>query len=692
VYRLGIDIGGTFTDYVLHDETTGTLAFHKRLTTSADVLDGLVDGIRGLLEQHRVDIGTVREIRHGTTLGSNVVVERKGPKTALITTQGFRDILEIQRGRRYNMFDLHIQRPTPLVPRQLVFEVRERMTHTGEVVTPVDVREIGDVTRRLRELEVESVAVCFLHAYANAAHERQVRDLLAGWLPNLPVTISSDLSLQAREYERASTCVMNAYVRPVIGPYLRRLGAWLRAAGFRGDLFVMQCNGGLGTVDTVAQFPVRMIESGPAAGAIAAVQYGRQVGATDVMALDMGGTTAKVCFIERGHPLMVQQLEIARMVMRRGSGLPLDVPAIDLVEIGAGGGSIARPRLGTIQVGPDSAGADPGPICYGRGGSQPTVTDANLVLGYLNPRYFLGGRMALDRDRAVEGIQAHVADPLGLDVTRAAWGIHEVVNANMVQALRMMSVARGRDPRLLTLVATGGAGPTHACRLARELGVGTVLLPMGAGVASALGLLAADMRFDLVRTDLRRIDGDVPIEPILLRLSELRERALALAGGAARQGEAPRVDCVVSMRYVGQGFEVAVPTTLDQLMARGAAGLVDAFRQVYEATYGELVDEPVEAVHWKLSLVWASPDVTLSERGRRGAAARGPTRPCAVFLPEANGYVTCPVYDREHLPPDGIIEGPAVVEDAESTAVILPGDQARVDAYGNITVKVRWDV
>jgi N-methylhydantoinase A len=687
--RLGIDVGGTFTDFALLDPGTGRLAVHKQLTTPADVLEGLVAGIEAVLARVGAAVSALDEIRHGTTLGSNVVIERKGPPTALLTTRGFRDLLLIQRGRRYHMFDLHIRKPAPLVPRQLVFEVPERTTHTGEVLLPLDEAAVQEIARALAARGIATVAVAFLHAYANPAHERRAGAILEAALPAILVSLSSDLSLQAREYERTSTAVMNAYIRPTLGAYLGRLAAWLDARGFRGRLHVMQCNGGLAAVETMQRLPVRMIESGPAAGVVAAAHYGRTAGATDVLALDMGGTTAKASLIEDGRPLMVEQLEIARVAMRRGSGLPLDVPAVDLVEIGAGGGSIARPRLGTIQVGPDSAGADPGPAAYGRGGREPTVTDANLVLGYLDPAGFLGGRMPLDREAAAESIRARLAEPLGLDVTRAAWGIHAVVNAGMAQALRMVSVARGRDPRGLTLVATGGAAPAHACRLARELGIRRVVLPAEAGVASALGLLGADRRFDLTRTFPCRVE-EPAIPALAAVLAELRERARELAGGGDGGGP-PRVEYEAAMRYVGQGFELTVPVVPEELAVRGAAGLVEAFRKAYQARYGDAVDEPVEAVHWRVALIWPGRALPGARPPSGPAGAGGAPGRRAVYFPEAGGYLPCPVHQRAALPAGIVVPGPAIVGDPESTAVLLPGDEARVDGHRNLVVHVEGE-
>ncbi len=684
MYRLGIDIGGTFTDFVLQ-HASGSVAFHKELTTP-DIVSGLTHGLETFLAMLGVALADVGEIRHATTLGSNVIIERKGPRTALVTTRGFRDVLGIQRALRYNMFDLHIRKPSPLIPRHLIHEVTERTAYDGSVVTALDEQDVRRVAALCRAAGIGTVAVALLHAYANPAHEHRVRDILHQELPGVLVSISSDLSLQAREYERTSTVAMNAYIRPIVASYVSQLLRWLRDHGFGGALYVMQCNGGLAAVETLEQYPVRMIESGPAAGTIAAIYYGRLTGSPNVLALDMGGTTAKACLVEDSQPLMVQQFEIARLAMRRGSGLPIDVPAVDLVEIGAGGGSIARARLGIIQVGPDSASGSPGPICYGRGGVEPTVTDANLVLGYLNPDYFCGGAFRLDREAATKGILERVAEPLGLDAAHAALGIYDVVNANMAQALRMVSVARGKDPRHFTLVATGGAGPAHACRLARELGIGRVILPAGAGVASAIGLLTADRRFDLSRTLIHRLDGRGTEQTVTRVFAELRERVVELVG--ARAGDrAPELSYEAHMRYAGQGFEIPVSVDLDAFTTAGVPTLIGAFQRAYHAMYGDTADEPVEGVHWKVTAVWPSQDVTLATLAKQSqtTALKG-WRP--VYFRETDGYTRCPVYDRAALTPSERIKGPAVIEDAESTAVILPGDEAEADRYGNLIVTI----
>ena len=455
-YRLGIDVGGTFTDYVLQDRETGRLTVGKHPTRPSDLTAGIIEGLGGVLQGR--GISEMEQVVHATTVASNLMVERKGAVTGLLTTRGFRDVLLIQRQLRVNIYDLFLDKVQPLLSRRFIREVDERMTHSGEVWKPLDEDSVTEAVERLSALGVESFAVALLHSYANPAHERRVREIILDTIPSALVTLSSDISPQWREYERTSTAVANAYVMPAVRGYLRGLQDTLNNQGYTRPLQVMQANGGTATVEIINHSPVRVIESGPAAGALMAASIGGALGLERMISFDMGGTTAKVCLIENGAPSTTSQIEIDRMKMQSGSGLPISVPGIDLVEIGAGGGSIARAEMGTIAVGPDSAGASPGPICYGAGGLQPTVTDADLILGYLNPGYFLGGRMKLDKAAAESGIEDRLARPLGLSMEEAAWGVHTVVNSNMKRAIRLATVERGKDPRRYTLVGFGGAG------------------------------------------------------------------------------------------------------------------------------------------------------------------------------------------------------------------------------------------
>jgi N-methylhydantoinase A len=526
-------VGGTFTDFVLQ-VADGRLFTGKRLTTPHDPARACVEGLHELVGQAGLGWLDLAQAVHGTTLGSNIVIERKGRQVALLTTRGFRDVLVIGREKRYQLYDLFIEKPAPLVPRSRIREVTERITFDGAVRTPLDETELRATVRGLAKDGITALAICFLHAYANPAHERRAAQIVHEEAPHVAVSLSSEVSPVIREYERTSTTVVNAYVMTAVRDYLERLERALADLGYRGRLFVMQSAGGIATAETMARFPVRMIESGPAAGALMAAAYGKLTGHADLVAFDMGGTTAKLSLIVGGRPQTIREFELNRVRLQPGSGLPMTIPAIDLVEIGAGGGSIARAAMGTITVGPDSAGADPGPICYGAGGREPTVTDANLVLGYLNPDYFLGGRMRLDLDGARRGIETAIARPLGLSVPAAAWGVHQIVNTNMELATRVVSIERGYDPRQLAFAAFGGSGPVHGCRLAQALRIPRVILPAAAGVTSAIGLLAAEVKFDLSRSHVARLDA---LDAGALR--HVLDEMVAAGGRWCRKPESP---------------------------------------------------------------------------------------------------------------------------------------------------------
>src|SRR5881628_1601027 len=508
-YRVGFDVGGTFTDFVLQSPS-GELLAAKRLTTYPDPSEACLAGLDELIAQGGVPWTDVAQAVHGTTLGSNIVIERKARGVGLLTTRGFRDVLVIRREKRYQVYDLQIEKPAPLIPRRLIGEVTERVLADGSVRVPLDEADARRAIRELVRRGVTTLAVCLLHAYLNPAHERRLAALVAEEAPQVTVTLSHEVSPTFREYERTSTTVVNAYVMTALREYLRGLGAALAERGYRGRLFVMQSSGGVATAEAMQRYPVRMIESGPAAGALMAAAYGELTGHRDLIAFDMGGTTAKLALVENGRPGTTTAFELHRVHGAAGSGLPMNIQAIDLVEIGAGGGSIARAHLGVIAVGPESASSVPGPVCYGRGGIEPTVTDADLVLGYLNADYFAGGSLRLDGDGARRAIATRVAQPLGLAVEDAAWGVHAIVNTNMELATRVVSIERGRDPRDLTFVAFGGSGPVHGCRLAQALGIPRVILPAAAGVTAAIGLLAAEVKFDVARTYVRRLDAVDP--------------------------------------------------------------------------------------------------------------------------------------------------------------------------------------
>jgi len=682
-YRIGFDVGGTFTDFVLQSPT-GELTTAKRLTTYPDPSAACLAGLDALMEEAGVGWGDVAQAVHGTTLGSNVVIERKARGVGLLTTRGFRDVLIIGREKRYQVYDLQIEKPAPLVPRRLIAEVTERVLADGSVRTPLDEADARRAIRRLADRGVTTLAVCLLHAYLNPAHERRIAALAAEEAPHVAVTLSHEVSPTFREYERTSTTVVSAYVMSAVRDYLRGLAAALEARGYRGRLFVMQSSGGVATAAAMERHPVRMIESGPAAGALMAAVYGELAGARDLIAFDMGGTTAKLALIENGRPSTTTAFELHRVRNAPGSGLPINVEAIDLVEIGAGGGSIARPSLGVIAVGPDSASSTPGPVCYGRGGAEPTVTDANLVLGYLDPDFFAGGTLRLSLGAAARAIESRVARPLGLSLEEAAWGIHQIVTSNMELATRVVSIERGRDPRDLTLVAFGGSGPVHGCRLARALAIPRVILPAAAGVTAAVGLLAAEVRFDVARTHVCRLEAADPAA-LSAMYEEMARQATAVVRESGVAGEVLLARSVEA-RYAGQGYELAVPVPSGVLDPAALARLRATFDEVYAARYGYASPgEPVEAVTWKLSAVGGAPRVALPKAPpATEPGARKPVR--RAYFPETRGYVDCPVYDRYRLGAGTTLTGPAIIEERESTTVLPPGATAVVDEHASLVV------
>jgi N-methylhydantoinase A len=684
-YRIGFDVGGTFTDFVLQSPA-GELTTAKRLTTYPDPSEACLAGLDALLAGAGVAWRDVTQAVHGTTLGSNVVIERKARGVGLLTTRGFRDVLLIGREKRYQVYDLQIDKPRPLIPRRLIAEVSERVLADGSVRTPLDEADARRSIRALAERGVTTLAICLLHAYINPAHEHRLAALIAEEAPHVTVTLSHEVSPTFREYERTSTTAVNAYVMTAVREYLHGLAAALAKRGYGGRLFVMQSSGGVATADAMARYPVRMIESGPAAGALMAAAYGELTGHRDLIAFDMGGTTAKLALIENGRPDTTTTFELHRVHGAAGSGLPMNIQAIDLVEIGAGGGSIAREQLGVVAVGPESASSMPGPACYGRGGVDPTVTDANLLLGYLNPDYFAGGSLRLDVEAAWRAITTRVAQPLGLTVEDAAWGIHAIVNTNMELATRVVSIERGRDPRDLTFIAFGGSGPVHGCRLAQALGIPRVILPAAAGVTAAIGLLAAEVKFDVARTWVRRLEA---LEPAALTTmyDDMAAQATAVVRDAAVATTVTLVRSV-DARYVGQGYELTVPVPQGTLDTAALGRIRAAFDEIYAARYGYAnPSEPVETVTWKLAAVGGAPRVALAKASAqaRDGGLKGRRR---AWFPETRGWTECAVYDRYALAPGSRVDGPAIVEERESTSVLPPGTSAAVDEYANLIVEI----
>ena len=699
-YRLGIDIGGTFTDLALLDARSGSLVVGKTLTTPDDPAEGALLGLERLLERSGIRADEIDWTVHATTLMTNALIERTGARTGLLTTAGFRDVLAIGRELRYDLYDLFQERPAPLVARQHRTEIAERMRADGTVGRPLDPTDVRHALDELVADGIQSVAIAFLHSSGNSTHEQAAEAIAAAAYPHLFVSPSYRVAPEIREYERTSTTVANAYVRPLAARYLARLEERLGALGVTGPLYLMVSAGGITSAAAARERPIALTESGPAAGALVGGFYGTLAGERHVLAFDMGGTTAKVCLIDDGRPLVSYGFEAARMHrFKKGSGLPLRVPAIELIEIGAGGGSIARiDRLGLLKVGPDSAGAAPGPAAYGRDGREPTVTDADLLLGYLNPDYFLGGEMRLDVEAARAAVADRLAGPLGRDVSAAAWGVHDIVNEQMASAARIHVAERGRDPRRYALVATGGAAPVHACRVARKLRLSRVLCPLGSGVASTVGLLVAPPQVDLVHAFISRLD-ELDWEHLNRLYAAMRREATALLGQLGVAPEAIAFAPLADLRYVGQGFEVLTPLPPGPYGPASGQALRAAFEAAYRALYQRLVpDAEIEGLHWRLRAAGPSTGAeqvaaALRVRGQAGettgdSAPRG-ERP--VYFPETGGFVATPIHDRYRLRPGDRLRGPAVVEERESTVVVIPGATARVDPFLTLVIDLEGD-
>ena len=684
--RIGVDVGGTFTDFVLVDEERDQIFTGKRLTTPQDPSVAVLDGTARLLDEAGTEAGKVHSIVHGTTLIANTIIERTGAKVGLITTRGVRDTLEMGKEIRYDLYDLFLEAPPTLVPRHLRREVAERVAPDGEVLMSFDAEAFRATARDLIETEkVEAIAVCFMHAYRNSEHERQAKAILMAEFAAIPFTISSDVAPEIREFERTSTACANAYVQPRIQRYLKRLESELKAAGHSGALYVMLSGGGITTVRSALDFPIRLIESGPAAGAMAASFYSTLTDTENLISFDMGGTTAKMCLIDGGQPDRKHDFEAGRVRrFQKGSGLPLKVSVVDMIEIGAGGGSLANvDSMGLLKVGPRSAGSAPGPVCYGLGGTDPAVTDADLYLGYLNPDYFLGGEMKLDMTTVEAAIAEKIAGPLGLSVLDAAIGIHNIVNENMAAATRMHLAEKGRDPRRYQLIAFGGAGPVHAYRLAQLLKLKRIIVPLGAGVTSALGFLVAAPAIDFVRSYVSRLE-QLDWDHLNTLFAEMEAEAHALLIDAGARPEEITLRRTADMRHIGQGFEIPVPIPEGSLGEGYLTGIRDAFFDAYHQLFERTVrDVPIEAMSWRLAATAPVPNINLNFGGQPAGTGDKLKGTRQVYFPET-GFTDCAVYDRYALRAGDTLEGPAVIEERESTTVIGPGGAVAVDHYLNL--------
>jgi len=689
-YRLGCDIGGTFTDFVLVNDDTGEFQIYKCLTTPGDPSDAVEQGIREMLARRPGIVPRIAEIIHGTTLVINAIIERKGAKTGLITTRGFRDVLELGRELRYDAYDIFAEYPLPLVPRSLRHEVAERVTSDGRVIQALDGQQVQKVLSGLLDVGIESLAVCLINSYENPVHEKMIKDIVLHEAPELSFSTSFEVLPQIREYERTCTTVTNAYVKPITAKYLTKLSSRLESLGFKGKLFIMLSSGGITSVETARQFPVRIIESGPTAAVIASQHYGRMFAIKDMFCFDMGGTTAKSCLIQKGQAGLVSTFEVGRVQrFKKGSGLPIQVPVVDLMEIGAGGGSIAKmSKMGLLQVGPESAGADPGPACYGRGGEYPTVTDADLVLGYLDPDYFLGGTMPLDQSASEKAIEDKVAKPLGTSFVEAALGIHDLINETMAAAAKTHIAEKGGNPNIVTISAFGGAGPVHAYGLAKKIGAPRILVPPLAGVGSALGFFSAPVAFDLTRSHRVALAGADfnEIERLFNELEKEGEAILLQAG----KDEDIRFERTLMMRFVGQGAETDLPIEHKPFVQWERSQIREFFDEAYKKLYGRTYpDTPVEFVTFKVRASLPQREFRIPALGQtEGNPADCIKGERPAFSLVRKEYIPFTVYDRSKLFPGAAMDGPAIIEEKESTIVIGEDAKARVDEFGFVWINL----
>ncbi len=693
-FRLAVDVGGTFTDGVLIDEATGTVWAEKLPTTPADPAVGFLSSVRRLERRAGLAPGELQAIIHGTTVATNALLERRGARCGLIVTEGFRDILEIGRQIRHELYNLQTEKPPPLIPRERCVGVPERLDHRGDVLEPLDPDAVRRAVEFLRGEGVESIAVCLLHAYRNAAHERQVAEIIRRHHPAATISLSSDIAPEIREYWRASTAVTNAYIAPIVNRYLGAIERSLESAAAKASFHVMQSNGGIMPAAAARRRPIYMLESGPAAGVTAAAHITALAAQRDAISFDMGGTTAKMGLILGGQPRVVTEFEAGATLgsgagLAKGSGYPILAPVMDLVEIGAGGGSLAWiDSGGLLRIGPRSAGADPGPACYGRGGEEPTVTDANLLLGRLNPENFLGGQMPLDVEAARRAVHRRCAGPLGVDPVRAAMGIVEIADATMVAAMRLVTVQRGHDPAGFCLVSFGGAGPAHANQLAAELGIPVVLIPPGPGVASALGMLVSDLRHEYRTTRLQPL-AEASLSGLTSQYREFEAMAADELSAEGVERQRVTFERYADMRYVGQSWKLRVEVPGGDLDEADRPRLREAFDRLHRESYGYAVPgEPIEIVNLGAIAVGSITRPTLWRPAKGGASsahARTANRP--VFFEEAEGFVDCPIYDRGRLAQGNHLSGPAVIEEPDSTTLVHPGHGVEVGQHGILRLR-----
>jgi len=685
-FLIGVDIGGTFTDIVAVDQKNGKQFNGKVLTTPQNPSEAVLNGVKEILSKHKIDPKKCRVI-HGTTLVANALIERKGAKTALLTTKGFRDVLEIGREWRYDLFALDLDMPLPIVPRNLRFEVSERLNFEGKIIKKLDEKELIKVAKEIKKSGVQTLGIVFLHSFKNSTHEKFAKKIIQKHVPGLNICLSSTVSPEIGEYERTSTCVANAYVQPIFKKYVNLLAKGIKKIGIKNDLFLMLSDGGIVHEKVAVEYPIRLVQSGPAGGAQAATLYGKIQKTSDILCFDMGGTTAKACLIENGKPNRTTIFEVARVFrFSKGSGLPLQVPVVDMIEIGAGGGSIARvDEMGLIQVGPESSSSYPGPACYDLGGKLPTVTDSDLILGYIDPDNFLGGDMKLMQENAENAIREHIAKPMGISLLDAAWAIHEVVTENMSQAATIHALEKGRKIEKFCMIPIGGAGPVHACSMMAKMNINNMISPSNAGVASAIGMIASPNAFELVQADMQNLE-DLNFTKIKRKFNSLKregEKSLLKTGTKLNK---TNISNSLLMRYIGQGYEIEVPINDKCLNSNNITNIRIEFERVYKKLFGRIEKMPLEIISLRtIATSISSQPIIRKKMVDLSMDNKKPKIRKAYF--GGKTYLDTPVFQRNNLPKNFKKNGPLIIEERESTLIIPPYFNLKMDFTGNLLIR-----
>ena len=682
-FRIGVDIGGTFTDIVAVKENSGEKFNGKVLTTPMNPSEGVLQGVSEIIKKHNINPENCRII-HGTTLVANALIERKGVETALLTTEGFKDVLEIGREWRYDLFSLDLEMPNPIVPRHLRFEIKERLDYKGDILVSLDQNELILIAKKLAKLNIRTLAIVFMHSFKNSIHEELAKNIFNKYAPNINLCLSSSVSPEIGEYERTSTTVANAYVQTIFKSYIDALVKGLKKIGIKNDLFLMLSDGGIVHQKTAVEYPIRLVQSGPAGGAQAATLYGRSTNSNDVLCFDMGGTTAKACLIDNGKPSRTTVFEVARVYrFAKGSGLPLQVPVIDMIEIGAGGGSIARiDDMGLIQVGPDSSGSFPGPACYNLGGKHPTVTDSDLVLGYLDAENFLGGDMKLEKKLAEQAIKTFIAEPMKISVLEAAWAIHEIVTENMSQAASIHALEKGRKIEKYTMIPIGGAGPVHACSLMSKMNLNKMISPPDAGVASAIGMTASPNSFELVQADMQQLEllNFTKMKKAFLDMEKKGTKLLLQTGTNKKHIS---INNSTLMRYIGQGYEIEVPLNKEVLSLKNIKNIKLEFEKVYQNLFGRIEKMPMEIISWRTIASGPLPNFSLNFNVKKKSLSKEKKRKVYFGGKKSNDTI---VLDRSALSKNFKSIGPLIIEERESTLVIPPNFKVQMHESGNLII------